>query len=176
MPYILEVTSTTKWKDLVAQVDTIISKLVSYASSSLQSTPMKDTSDIKISQSSIRVHLNETLSPSHSANSKMTGSDLNHTNHQQHKAYKIRVIKTDHYYENYCVFCKDEFIQNKRYGRSRICDGKACSFSQEVSLFEDQEFRNINDLIIFTVDWQDTLSEVPLFVNHPSCDSALEKS
>lgn len=71
------------------------------------------------------------------------------------------------------MFCKEEFILTRRSRGTKACKGDKCKFDENLFLFEDQEFRNFNDVIIITVDWQDAIPEIPPFTNHPSYDETL---
>lgn len=46
----------------------------------------------------------------------------------------MRVIKSDHYYENNCVFCKEEFVLDSKSRRKQIC--KDCGFESNEELFK----------------------------------------
>lgn len=115
MPFLLEITSQSYWKDLVTQTGKTIAKLmpdevVENSPSILKSYQGKNQ---LISPSSIKVQLEEKQSPTNGMGIRKSISDAFSSSRSLEAKYKIRVIKNDHYYENYCVFCKEEFVLAK---------------------------------------------------------------
>jgi hypothetical protein len=119
LPFVVEVTHQMTWRDLVSEVDMIISKLAMPEQNGGKEREGMNQSlmhkakpeSIKLSNSGIQVHVE---TPGHNEiRVSQSGKGF----------YKMRVIKTDNHYDNCCFFCKGEFRVTRRAKPEQVCKG-----------------------------------------------------
>lgn len=159
------------WKDLEADIRTIISKLAvpstpsadPYPNPSYMITPDKGLglTQIKVSaMSSIKhtVSLDNSQGGKGKAANFLRNSALdsggNATHGSSKSSFKIHIIKSDHLYENSCFFCKEDLIAPRRNSSRRVCSG-IFFFIQDahsIHLYYSYSRQNL-EIFVITLSW-----------------------